>query len=148
MSILSLVRSGNGFASGRLSYVQASTYRPRTTYFLTVLVFVCLYVCATLEGISLEHFSASQKADIKSSTISLQRHAVFNSFLSDDSKQDTSTTTSHSKQLISLPKNKKVLTTSLSTIWENTDGRAEKYICASVLYLISVVSQCYSIIIY
>ena len=48
VSILSLVRSGNGFASGRLSYGQASTYRPRTTYYVTVLVFVCLYVCTTL----------------------------------------------------------------------------------------------------
>ena len=37
--------------------------------------------------------------------------------------------------------------TSLSTIWENTDGCSEKYRCASELYLMSVMSQCYSIII-
>ena len=48
MPILSLLRSGNGFASGRLSYGQASTYRPRPTYYITVLLFVCLYVCTTL----------------------------------------------------------------------------------------------------
>ena len=36
---------------------------------------------------------------------------------------------------------------SLSTIWENTDGCAEEYICASALYLISVMTQCYSVII-
>ena len=30
---------------------------------------------------------------------------------------------------------------------ENTDGCVEKYRCASVLYLMSVMSQCYSIII-
>ena len=48
MLILSLVRSGNGFASGRLSYGQASMYHPRPTYYVTVLVFVCLYVCTTL----------------------------------------------------------------------------------------------------
>ena len=46
--ILSLVRLGNGFASGRLSYGQASTYRPRPTYYVTVLVFVCPYVRAQL----------------------------------------------------------------------------------------------------
>ena len=68
-------------------------------------------------------------------------------FLSDDSKQDASTTTAHSKLLISLLKNKQVLTTSLSTIWENTDGCAEQYICASALYLMSVMSQTFSIII-
>ena len=48
VSILSLVRLGNGFASGGLSYGQASTYRPRTMYYVTILVFVCLYVCTTL----------------------------------------------------------------------------------------------------
>ena len=42
----------------------------------------------------------------------------------------------------------KLLTTTLITIWENTDGCAEQYKCASTLYLFSVMSQCYSIIIY
>ena len=68
-------------------------------------------------------------------------------FLSDDIKQDAATTTAHSKRLISLLKNKKVLTTSLSTIWENTDRCAEQYRCASELYLMSVMSKTYSIII-
>ena len=48
VSIFSLVCSGNGFASGRLHYGQASTYRPRPTYYITVLVFVCLFVCTAL----------------------------------------------------------------------------------------------------
>ena len=68
-------------------------------------------------------------------------------FLSDDSKQDASTTTAHSKRLISLLKNKQVLTTSLSTIWENTNSCAEQYRCASAFYLLSVMSQTYSVII-
>ena len=46
--IFSLVRSGNSFASGGLSYGQAFTFHPRPTYYVTVLVFVCLYVCTTL----------------------------------------------------------------------------------------------------
>ena len=41
-----------------------------------------------------------------------------------------------------------MLTTSLSTIWENNDGCAEQCICASALYLMSVISQIYSLIIY
>ena len=101
----------------------------------------------SIEGIALENFSAAPQADINSSTISRPRHAVFHSFLSGDSKQDAVTNTSHSKQLISLLNNQQVLTTSLSTIWENTDGCAEQYRCASALYLISVMSQTYSIII-
>ena len=86
----------------------------------------------------MEHFRAAPQADINSSTLSRPRHAVFHSFLSDDSKQDAATTAAHSKRLISLLKNKQVLTISLSTIWENTDGCSEQYICASALYLMSV----------
>ena len=101
----------------------------------------------SIEGITLEHFSAAPQADINSFTLPRPRHAVFHYFLSDDSKQDAATTTAHSKRLISLLKNEKVLKTSLSTIWENTDGCAEQYRCASALYLMSVMSQTYSIII-
>ena len=39
------------------------------------------------------------------------------------------------------------MTTSLITICENTYGCAEQYICASRLYLMPIMSQCYSIII-
>ena len=49
--------------------------------------------------------------------------------------------------MISLLKNKQELTISLSTIWENTDGCAEQHKFASALYLMSVISQTYSIII-
>ena len=69
------------------------------------------------------------------------------SFLSDDSRQDDATTTAHRKRLISFMKNKQVLKTSLSTIWENTDGCVKQYRCASALYLMSMMSQTYSIII-
>ena len=34
----------------------------------------------------------------------------------------------------------------LSKIWENTNGRAEQYRCATALYLMSVLSQRHSII--
>ena len=60
----------------------------------------------SIEVITLEHFSAETKTDIKSSTISRQCHAVFHSFLSDDSKQDAATTNAHSERLISFINNK------------------------------------------
>ena len=101
----------------------------------------------SIEGSTLEHFSAVPQTNINSTTPSRQRHAFLNSFLSDDIKQDSATTTSHSKHLISLLKEKKLMTTSFSTIWENTGGCAKQYRCASALYLMSVMCQCYSIII-
>ena len=39
------------------------------------------------------------------------------------------------------------MTSALSKIWENNDGCAEQYRCASALYLMSVMSQCYSFVI-
>ena len=65
----------------------------------------------SIEGIELENFIAVPKTDINSTTPSRQCHAVFHSFLADDKKQDASTTTAHSKRLISLLKYKKILTT-------------------------------------
>ena len=101
----------------------------------------------SIEGIALEHFSALINADINTTTQSRQSHAVFHYFLSGYIRENAATNTTHSKRLISLIKYKEVLTTSLSKIWENTDGCAEQYIFASALYLMSVTSQCYSIII-
>ena len=95
----------------------------------------------SIEGIELKYFSAAPQANINSSTLSRPRNAVFHYFLSDDSKQDAATTTAHSKRLISFLNKKQVLTTSLSKIWENNDGCAEQYRCASALYLMSVISQ-------
>ena len=48
LSIMSLVSLRNGYASGRLSYVQAFMYHPCHTHYVTVLVFVCPYVCTPL----------------------------------------------------------------------------------------------------
>ena len=67
-------------------------------------------------------------------------------FFSDDIKQDAATTNPQSKNLIGRFK-KKVLKSTLSTIWENTDGCEDKYRRASALYLMSVLSQRHSIII-
>ena len=43
-------------------------------------------------------------------------------FLYEHSKQDTATNNAHSKHFIELLKDKKILTSPLSIIWENTDG--------------------------
>ena len=102
----------------------------------------------SIEGISIDHFSALPQTEIKLSTKSCPHHAVFQKHLSDDNKQYSDTTTLYRKSYIELLKIQKVLTSSLSTIWENTDGCAEQFICASALYILSFLSQCYSIIIY
>ena len=79
----------------------------------------------------MEHFSALPQAGINSTKISNQRHAVFQYFLSDDIKKVPIVLHTESVWLHCLKK--KVLTSSLSTIWENPDGYSEQYICASAL---------------
>ena len=91
----------------------------------------------------MEYSSSLPKADINSTTPSRQRHAAFYSFLSDDSKLNSDTTTSHRKIFISLLKDKKLVAASLSEIWENTDGCAEQYKCDSAIYFMSVMLQFY-----
>ena len=64
----------------------------------------------SIEGITLEHFSSLPQTNINSTIPSRQHHAVFHSFLSGDRKQDAATTFAHSKILISLLKDKTLLT--------------------------------------
>ena len=58
----------------------------------------------SIEGITLEHFSALTQTEIKASTNLFPRHSVFHSFLSHDSKQVAATTTAHRKLLIEMLK--------------------------------------------
>ena len=52
------------------------------------------------------------------------------------------------KRIIELMNQCNTMSNTLSTIWENTDGCAEQYRCATTLYLISMFSRAFSVIIY
>ena len=78
----------------------------------------------------------------------VQLHALFHYFLSGDSKQDSSTTSARTKCIIEVLQNRTVLFSYIITIWENTDGCADQYLCATVLYLLSILAHGYNIIIY
>ena len=58
---------------------------------------------------------------------------MFHYVLSDDRKQDAATNTSHSNRLIERVKEQNWMKSTISTIWENNDGFAEQYRCASAL---------------
>ena len=46
---------------------------------------------------------------------------VFQSFLSGDSKQDAATTSAHRKLIIELLKNRQLIFSDISTIWDNSN---------------------------
>ena len=104
------------------------------------------YISVSIEGIGTFECVYQRQISIK-----LHHHInfmqCFTIFLSDDSKQYSDTITARSECLILLLKDKTVLTTYLNKIWRNTDGCAEHNRCASALYLMSIMSQCYSIMI-
>ena len=70
----------------------------------------------SIESIALEIFSAAPQADIKSSTISRQRHSVFHSFYLKISNRMLLLILHTERVLFNFSRTKK-LTTSLSTIW-------------------------------
>ena len=107
---------------------------------------VAIYICLlkALHWITLLHQHIQKK---KVTPQAYRSHYVFHSFFSDESKHDYATTTAHSKRIIELLKQRNSISNMLSTIWENTDGCADHYICATALYLTSMLSQEFSIII-
>ena len=68
--------------------------------------------------------------------------------MSDPIIQTAATTAAHIKKIIDLFKKRKCLGSGISTIWENAYGCYYHYICATALYLSSILSKSLNIIIY
>ena len=100
-------------------------------------------ISVSIEGIALEHFRAFTKGryqviyNITSASCSVSLFFIW--------RQQTGCCYYYRthQTIDTIAQEKQVLTTSLSTIWENTDRCAEQYRCASALYLMSVISQTY-----
>ena len=75
-----------------------------------------------IEGITLEHFSDLQQPTSFLVSCDLSRHAVFHSFLYDDSKQGSVTTTAHSERIVELLKNRQLRFSDIITILDNKDS--------------------------
>ena len=72
-------------------------------------------------------------------------HAVFHSFLFGDIKHDAATTISHRKRIIEFLKQLNILSDTLIKLRENTYGCAEHDRCATTFYLMSMLSQEFSV---
>ena len=79
----------------------------------------------SIEGISLEHFSASHHSSPFLVSDHVSNHAVFYYYFSDDRKQDASTTSTHSNRIVELFQNRIRLFAAMSNIWENMYGCME-----------------------
>ena len=101
----------------------------------------------SIEEIVLDHFSGSNQASSHITSEAVSCQAEFCSFLSSNIKQDDATTAAHHKYIMEILHNRKVWITNKSTISYNIDGRAEQYKFATVLYLLSILSHAYNILI-
>ena len=93
-----------------------------------------------IKGIAVEHFSASHHYSPLLASYHVSSHEML-IFLYDGSKQDAAPTYEHSKHIIELLQNRKVLFSEIIIIWENTDGCAEQYLCATVIYLLWILAH-------
>ena len=71
---------------------------------------------------------------------------MFHSFLYDHRKQDSATTTAHRKRIIELLKQRNIMYAKSITSWKKKYGCDDHYRIATALYLLSMLSQEFSII--
>ena len=91
-----------------------------------------------MEGVALDH---SNK--LKPSTIPM---AQFHYSLSDESDQDSSTTATHLCIVIQFILANKTIYPYFTTIWDHTNGCANRYRCETAIYLLSCLALEFSII--
>ena len=68
-------------------------------------------------------------------------------FFSDDRKQDADTTDTHIKHIIELLNQRNIMYEKMSTLWDNIDGCSEQYRCATSIFILSILSQAFYVII-
>ena len=89
----------------------------RHTAFKRCKLFQDVLCCRDYDERVVAIFANQIQSEYYGENISVSIEGIELGFLSDDRKQDAATTIAHSKRFISLIKDKKVLTTSLSKIW-------------------------------
>ena len=96
-----------------------------------------------------DHFGNGRSLSIEGNNLQYidenhEEHSEFHSHLSDDSRQDASTTHAHMTSMLEeLKKGNKLKPK--CTIWESTDGCCKQYRCGASLYFLSLLSSNFNI---
>ena len=104
-------------------------------------------ISVSIDVILLDHFISFQNPSPLLSSGDLKLQDLFHSFFSDGRKQDSFTKSAFSKHIIESFQNRQLCFVDLSNIWENKDGCEVQYRCATALFLLSMLSHMYNIII-
>jgi hypothetical protein len=104
----------------------------------------------SIEGSSVETFSAAEIDRFDSGEVllsDLSQKMQFHSHFSDASRQDAATTHSHMVVLLNLLKSRGELKSGRTILFDETDGCGKQYRCGNALYLLSVLSAQFQIVI-
>ena len=93
-----------------------------------------------MEGIAVEYFPTS--VDIGNN----EEKYEFHSYISDDNEQDTCDSHAHMDHLFKKKLESGRLVSGKSTVWEYTDDCENQYMCALSIYLMTVLSSSYGVI--
>ena len=93
-----------------------------------------------MEGIAVEYFSTS--IDTGNNEEKYELH----SYISDDNEQYVCDSHAHMVNLLEIFLGSGKLVSGMSTIWEDTDVCTKQYMCALAIYLMTVLSYSYGII--
>ena len=75
-----------------------------------------------------------------------EENSEFHSYISNDNEKDVCNSHAHMVHLLKTSLESGRLVSGMSTVWEGTDGGSKQYRCAFVLYLMTVLSYSYGII--
>ena len=93
----------------------------------------------SIEGISLEHFSAPTQIETSETPQSHTMNDVFH-LKQNDIKQDAVKNIAHTKRIIEFLKQGNIMSNILSTIWVNKYCFAKHHICSTKSYMILILS--------
>ena len=93
-----------------------------------------------MEGIAVEYFPTYIDTGINEGKYDLH------SYVSDDNEKYACDSHAHMVYLLKIFLESGIFVSGMSTVWEDTDGCAKKYICALAIYLMTVLSYSYGII--
>ena len=93
-----------------------------------------------MEGIAVEYYPTSIGTGNNEET------SEFHSYISDDNEQDSCDSRVHMVHILKIFLESGKIVSGMSKVWEDTDGCENQHMCDLVIYLMTVLSSSYGII--
>ena len=101
----------------------------------------------SIEGVAIEYYKEREEGLVENFQNESELKGAFFSYISDDSKQDAATTYMHSSNMLDELLEQNIIKKHSTTLWEETDGCAKQYRCATAMYFMSLLAVRYNIVV-